>query len=169
MQLKALELGSYFTYAGKQWILLDRRDDLHLCLAVEPVGSRQYDRGKRARFEESSLCAWLNEEYFRDLLQAGGKTEDITSMQMNLSISRTDRDCIRVPHVGLLSWHQRIHYDALIPRVWKWEWSCTISEGVHGKGLRCIAGKPATYAYYPPNHPDPIVRPAAVMKGEVKL
>lgn len=165
MQLQTLDLGNIFTYAGKRWILLDRREEFHLCIAADNEGPCAYDGGLRARFDEAAISGRLNGAYFADLLQNGGTATDFNSLLMNLSVSMTVGDCIRSPHVGLLSWHQRLRYDTLIPRVWHWEWTCTISDGIYGSGLRCVAGKPQNYAYFPPNHPDPVLRSAISLRG----
>ncbi|MBQ6519461.1 MAG: hypothetical protein IJI14_12125 [Anaerolineaceae bacterium] len=169
MQLQALEPGRTFEYAGREWILLDRYEDRHLCITARPETARQYDKGLHCRFDQAAVNTWLNGEYYQRLLASGGKEIDFNSLLMNLSISMTEGDCVRATHVGLLSWHQRIRYDALIPHVWRWEWSCTISDGIYGHGLRCIAGKPQKFAYYPPNHPEPMLRPALSLSGWAEI
>lgn len=165
MQLQSLTVGKRFEYAGQGWILLARHEDRHLCCAAEPVGARVYDDGLHARFDEAAVNTWLNGEYYNGLLSAGAAAVDFCSLLMNLSISSTIGDCVYAQRVGLLSWFQRLRYDPLIPRVWRWEWTCTISDGIYSRGLRCVAGKPQAYAYYPPNHPEPMVRPALSLRG----
>lgn len=169
MQIQALEIGKSFGYAGQEWILLDRHEDRHLCIAAAPTEARQYDRGMHCRFDQATINSWLNGEYYASLLGSGGNAIDFNSLLMNMSISMEVGDCTRALHVGLLSWHQRIRYDALVPHVWRWEWSCTISDGIYGHGLRCIAGKPQKFAYYPPNHPEPMLRPALSLSGWAEI
>lgn len=164
-QLQTLDPGKSFEYAGRAWILLDRHEDRHLCITAEPVTAMQFDKGLNSRFEKASVNNWLNGQWFYELLQAGGKEIDFNSILMNISFSMTIGDCVRGLHAGLLSWHQWLRYDALIPRACHWQWTCTISEGIRGNGLRCIAGKPQTYGYYPPNDPTPMVRPAVSLAG----
>lgn len=160
MQLSDVVLGSIFTYAGRQWTLLDRREDRCLCLSALGEGSRQYDSGIQARFDRSAIGRWLNGEYYEALLSCGASASDFTPILMNLANGGVG-DCVHGMHVGLLSWRQWFYYRDRIPPIWRWQWTCSLSEGIYGTGLRCMAGNESNgYAYYPPNHPEPIVRPA---------
>lgn len=165
MQLRELTIGSTFGYAGRRWILLDRKEDRCLVLMSATLGSRQYDGGHHARFDQSSLGAWLNKEFAEALLSGGASESDLTPILLNIAPGQT-ADCVHGRRAGLLSWRQWLRYADLIlaatgPKpYWAWQWTCTISEGIHGQGLRCVADRPQSYAYYPPNHPEPEVRPA---------
>ena len=168
MQLREVSVGSAFWYAGREWILLDRRGDRHLCIHAAGEGPRQFDRGMQARFNESAAGAWLNGEYYEALLQCGASAADFTPLVLNLANSGIG-DVVYALHVGLLSWRQWLHYAGSIRPVWAWQWTCSLSEGKFGTGLRCMAGSGANgYAYYPPNHPDPIIRPAlSLLSGTI--
>lgn len=162
-----MRMGERFGYGGTEWVLLDRQEDRHLCCTAEPICARQFDPGVQARFEKSKLHDWLQGEWFEGLIGNGGKETDFCSVLMNLSISfhMLQGDCVRVQHAGLLSWHQWLRYDERIPRVWKWQWTCTISDGIRGHGLRCVGGKPQSYGYYLPHDPTVMVRPVVSLRG----
>lgn len=169
MQLQSLEVGKRFAYARREWILLDRHEDRHLCVCAECDGARQFDRGMTARFDQGALCEWLNGEYYTGLIRDGASAIDFSPLMMHLGMSTTEGDCIYTKRVGILSLHQWRRFmtggeNALHP-VWRWQWTCTISEGIFGQGLCCVAGKSGNYVYYPPNHPEPLVRPAVCLRG----
>lgn len=169
MDLQSLEVGKRFTYARREWILLDRHEDRHLCVCAECEERRQFDRGMTARFDQAAISEWLNGEYYVSLISAGASAIDFSPMLMNLSMSTTEGDCIYTRRVGILSLHHWRRFmvsgeNALHP-VWRWQWTCTISDGIYGQGLCCVAGKSGNYVYYPPNHPDPLVRPAVCLRG----
>lgn len=169
MQLLDVVPGSVFSYAGRQWTLLDRREDRCLCLSVLGEGSRQYDTGMRARFDQAAIGRWLNGEYFEALLSGGASAADFSPLLLNLANGGVG-DVVYALHVGLLSWRQWLRYADRIPPVWAWQWSCSLSEGIYGTGLRCMAGSGSHgYVYYPPNHPDPVVRPAVSLFGYAEV
>lgn len=168
MQLREVKVGSGFRYAGREWILLDRRSDRHLCISAAGEGARQFDPGIKARFDQAAAGAWLNGEYYEALLSGGASAADFTPMVLNLANGGVG-DVVYALHVGLLSWRQWLHYAPMIPPIWRWQWTCSLSDGIRGTGLRCMAGSGANgYSYYPPNHPDPIMRPAvSLLSGTV--
>ena len=169
MQLSELQFGDRFEYGGRSWVLLDRREDRHLCISAEGEGSRQYDGGIRARFDEAAVGRWLNGEYYEAMLQAGSSAADFTPILMNLA-NRGEADCVHGLRIGLLSWRQWFVYAERIPPIFRWQWTCSISDGVRGPGLMCMAGSGRNgYAYFPPNHPDPIVRPAVSLFGYAEV
>lgn len=168
-QLQDIEIGSRFEYGGRSWILLDRREDRHLCISENGEGSRQYDGGIQARFDKAAIGRWLNGEYYEALLSGGASAADFTPVLMNLA-NHGEADCVHGMRVGLLSWRQWFTYSDRIPPIYRWQWTCSISDGIRGAGLMCMAGSGRNgYAYYPPNHPDPIVRPAVSLVGYAEV
>lgn len=168
-QLQTIEPGSCFRYGGREWILLDRREDRNLCLSLDGDGSRQYDGGIQARFDRAAVSKYLNGEYYEALLSGGASVADFTPILMNLANSG-DGDCVYGLHAGLLSWRQWLRYSDRIKPIHAWQWTCSISDGIRGAGLMCMAGSGRNgYAYFPPNHPDPILRPAISLLGGAEV
>ena len=150
-------------------MLLDRLEDRHLCISAAGIGSRQYDAGIEARFDRASIGRWLNGEFYQDLLAVGASAAVFTPILMNLANGGIG-DIVHGMHVGLLSWRQWFRYSDLIPPIYNWQWSCSLSDGTRGVGLRCMAGSGRNgYAYYPPNHPEPIVRPTLSLLGAAEI
>ena len=75
MLLCEVSVGAVFGYGGREWILLDRREDRHLCISRAGVGSRPYDGGLEARFDRAEVGRYLNGAYYEALLAGAGADE----------------------------------------------------------------------------------------------
>ncbi|MBQ9321004.1 MAG: hypothetical protein IJ239_01390, partial [Eubacterium sp.] len=127
MQLCEIEVGSVFSYGGRSFTLLDRREDRHLCIAAAGEGSRQYDSGLHARFDQAAVGRFLNQDYYEALLADGASAADFSPLVMNLANGGVG-DVVYALHVGLLSWRQWFFYRDRIPPIWRWQWTCSLAD-----------------------------------------
>lgn len=119
--------GSVFTYGGIRWILLEHARNAALCLAADLLpDEKPFDAEGNNDWAGSSLRAYLNGDFVKDLLTAGADADAFVEMVVDLTSDDglddygTDR-C----KIALISDAQYRRFRKIIPNVNNWWWTIT--------------------------------------------
>lgn len=119
--------GSVFTYGGIRWILLEHARNTALCLAVDLLlDEKPFDTGGSNDWAGSSLRAYLNDDFIKELVAAGADADAFVEMVVDLTSDDglddygTDR-C----KIALISDAQYRRFRKIIPNVNNWWWTIT--------------------------------------------
>jgi hypothetical protein len=125
--LDVLKAGSFFTYGGQKWILLEKRDGAALCLAHDVLSeNRPFDENNKNDWTISTLREWLNEEYINELSGAGADPEAFLLQTVDLTsddgLDEYGQDTCKL---ALISDAQYRRFRKLIPAASDWWWTVT--------------------------------------------
>lgn len=125
-KLAELAEGSRFTYGGVEWVVLDHRVNMALCLAADVLENRAFDENEKNDFAASSLRAYLNGEFLKKLIEAGADEAAFMPMVMDLTSDDGLEDYGKdTAKIGLISCDMYRHFRKLIPNASNWWWTCT--------------------------------------------
>lgn len=165
-KLENLGAGSLFTYGGVEWVILDRRPNIALCLAADVLEERAFDEGNKNDFAASSLRAYLNGEFVQKMVDAGASEEGFGTMAIDLTaddgLENYGKDRARI---GLLTCEMYRSFRSVIPELQKWWWLATADSPRNNFVRRVYTDGTllSHYAYYGSNG----VRPLCVLKSEI--
>lgn len=125
-KLENLGAESRFTYGGVEWVILDRRPNIALCLAADVLEERTFDDEGKNDFAASSLRAYLNGDFVKKMIEAGASEDAFGSMVLDLTSDDglEDYGTDRVK-VGLLTCDMYRHFRKVIPNASNWWWTAT--------------------------------------------
>ena len=118
--------GSRFTYGGVEWVALDVRPNMTLCIAADVLECRAFDDENKNDCAASSLRAYLNGEFLDKLAAEGADKDAFASLVLDL----TSDDGLKeygtdTAKIGLISCEMYRHFRKLIPNASDWWWTCT--------------------------------------------
>ena len=108
-----LEAGNIITYGGMDWIALDVEQEKVFVLAKESIGCMPFDKNGDNDFIGSTLFAYLNGAFIKELEANGADTSVIEQSQINTIVSA---------RVSLLSVEEYVKYEDVIPNIGDWWW-----------------------------------------------
>lgn len=116
---------SRFTYGGVEWVALDARPNMTLCIAADVLECRAFDDGNKNDFAASSLRAYLNGEFLDRLAAEGADKEAFVPLVLDLTsddgLDDYGTDTVKI---GLISCEMYRRFRKLIPNVSDWWWTC---------------------------------------------
>ncbi|MEG2136053.1 MAG: DUF6273 domain-containing protein, partial [Clostridia bacterium] len=137
-----LERGSLCGYGGIKWAVLGFVGGFALCIADSVVCRRAFDEKNRSNFAISSLRAWLNGEFFRNLVDNGAEEDAFEDFRLALtSDDGLDDYGTDEVTIGLISCNSYRVYRRYMPRAAEWWWTCTprsTESGEDGKDVRSV-------------------------------
>ena len=117
---------SRFTYGGVEWVILERRPNVALCLAADVLEERAFDEDNKNDFAASSLRAYLNGEFMKKLVAAGASEDDFVPMALDLTADDgLDSYGTDTAKIGLLTCEMYRRFRKNIPEIEKWWWLAT--------------------------------------------
>ena len=132
-KLETLGEGSRFTYGGIEWVTLDARPNMTLCIAADILkdgdGDARYipfDEENKNDFAASSLRAYLNGDFLKALVEAGADEEAFAPVVLDLtSDDGLDDYGTDTAKISLISCEMYRRFRKLIPNASDWWWTCT--------------------------------------------
>lgn len=125
--INTLGAGSIFNYGGIRWILLEHARNAALCLAADLLpDEKPFDAEGNNDWAGSSLCAYLNGDFMKELVAAGADADAFVEMVVDLTSDDglddygTDR-C----KIALISDAQYRRFRKIIPNANNWWWTIT--------------------------------------------
>ena len=119
--------GSIFNYGGIRWILLEHARNAALCLAADLLpDEKPFDEKESNDWAGSSLRAYLNGDFMKELVAAGADADAFVEMVVDLTSDDglddygTDR-C----KIALISDAQYRRFRKIIPNANNWWWTIT--------------------------------------------
>lgn len=104
-----LEAGNIISYGGMEWVVLDVVQDKVLVLAKDSIGFMLFDKNCNNDFVSSTLFAYLNGEFIKELEANGADTSAIPDEENGI-------------RVALLSVEEYEKYKNVIPNINNWWW-----------------------------------------------
>ncbi len=104
-----LKAGNIITYGGMDWVVLDCNKDEVFVLAKESIGFMPFDKNGSNDFVGSTLFAYLNGEFIKELEANGADTSAIPDEENGI-------------RVALLSVEEYVKYEEYIEKISDWWW-----------------------------------------------
>ena len=125
-ELRKIRPGEKFSYGGIGWQVLEQQDGRTLCLAVESIGDKAFDKDNCNNWEKSSLRKYLNGEFLDGLVKKGASKDAILPTCFDLtSEDGLDDYGSSTDKIGLLSCNQYRAFRRLIASLKCWWWTIT--------------------------------------------
>lgn len=168
-----LGAGSVFTYGGIRWIILEHARGAALCLAVDLLpDEKPFDTEGSNDWAGSSLRAYLNDDFIKELVAAGADADAFAEMVVDLTSDDgledygTDR-C----KIALISDAQYRRFRKIIPNANNWWWTITpfsTAKNGYSRDARYVNTSGALYNYYAWRG-DIGVRPLCNLKSSIMV
>ncbi len=171
--INTLGAGSIFNYGGIRWILLEHARNAALCLAADLLpDEKPFDAEGNNDWAGSSLCAYLNGDFMKELVAAGADADAFVEMVVDLTSDDglddygTDR-C----KIALISDAQYRRFRKIIPNANNWWWTITpfsAAKNGYSRAARVVLASGALY-YDSAWYGDGGVRPLCNLKSSIMV
>lgn len=165
--------GSIFNYGGIRWILLEHARNAALCLAADLLpDEKPFDEKESNDWAGSSLRAYLNGDFMKELVAAGADADAFVEMVVDLTSDDglddygTDR-C----KIALISDAQYRRFRKIIPNANNWWWTITpfsTAKNGYSRAARIVYTSGALN-YYNAWNGDAGVRPLCNLKSSIMV
>lgn len=168
---------SRFTYGGVEWIVLDVRPYMSLCIAADVLkddeGNVRYipfDKNNKNDFTIASSRDFLNDEFMEEMVAAGADKEAFATITIDLTsddgLDHYGTDEVKIAHITCDMYR---HFRKLIPNASDDYWTCTpfsTESSGHSFSVRYVSTSGALNSYSACYGSDG-VRPLCALKSDI--
>lgn len=168
-ELRKINRGQKFDFAGIEWIVLDHKEEGTLVLAEDVLEEREFDKNNSNNWKTSSIREYLNGEFLEVMITNGASDGDIKEMTVDLTSDDGMKDygedsC----KIALLTADQYRKFRSYIKNASDWWWlatpySCNASYSHRARSVYSDGSLTNDNAYYGLIG----VRPACLLSSEI--
>lgn len=168
-ELRKVNRGQEFNFAGIEWIVLDHKEEGTLVLAEDILEDREFDKNNSNNWKTSSIREYLNGEFLEVMIANGASDGDIKEMTVDLTSDDGMKDYGEdLCKIALLTADQYRKFRSYIKNASDWWWlatpySCSASNSTTARNVLSDGSLDDNSAYDGSNG----VRPACILSSEI--